>query len=263
MNRAVIYYWQPFNKINGTLFYCIEYYLEIMEASDVSFYIVDISGKDLKLVYDLFEDKYKKEYFDKIQIKTITRTKICSLNLDKTLILDIKTLERVKYFLTGDVISFQNDTYDLFRYKNDRTIRFYGSYSYQNRDYDSYLKLGLRFQKSCLKGQYTFVSGVNLDTYELDIKIQDSLAKQQGKFYPNLFDMIHSVAYYHTKRDTNNRIVVEAHYHDKKIIELNSATIKDSFHSRNKDCNNGMINKYILSNSDLMIIDMLKEDNVK
>ena len=56
----IVYKFQPYNKVNGTLFYCFEYMLQLLELNkDVSFYIFNIQDdQDKWLVEKCFKEKY-------------------------------------------------------------------------------------------------------------------------------------------------------------------------------------------------------------
>ena len=107
----------------------------------------------------------------------------------------------------------------MFRYKNDRSVTYYGSYDYQNYDVFNYLKLNFSIFKDIIKsGDKTFVSGVypflGLEKY---LDMDNVIKKEHYMGRGDLFELISSVVYIHSSLDTNNRIIPEAFYYSKKI----------------------------------------------
>jgi len=102
MKYGVVYKHKPNNKINGTFFYCFEYFQFLKKFVDVKFYIVDISEKDINLISKIFTEKYTSNFNDVVPIKIIDLYK---LKLDQTLILDVMTFYDCKEFLTNQIHS--------------------------------------------------------------------------------------------------------------------------------------------------------------
>jgi hypothetical protein len=262
MKVGVVYKFKPKNKINGTLFYCFEYFKFLEKFCDCKFYITDISTKDLELVNKIFEEKYNTNLNNIIPIKTID---LYRLNLNKTLILDIHTFYNVKEFLTNEIHCFSNDEHEVFRYKNERKVIYYGSYNYQNYDVFSYLKLNFgifkQFDKS---GEAIFISALNqeyikneLPRWKRTFPNKEIILKKNYEGRGNIFELIDSVHYVHTGRDTNNRIIPESFYYGKKITYENRHVETDSISFRTEDILKNGLKNYTLTEEDEVIKGML------
>lgn len=254
---GVIYKFQRFNKLNGSLFYGFEY----AKLLNVPLYIVDITDSDLLLVKRIFSNKYNCDIDNLIPIKII---ELFKLNLDKTLILDIKTFYTCKEFLTNDIHVFSNDSHEMFRYKNNRTVTYYGSYYYQNFDVFNYIKLNFSiFNEIDSSENCVFISGPFLnDEYIYSDPTKPTIMKKHDRGEGNLFELIDSVHYIHSQLDTNNRIIPEALYYNKKVtIEDNIPHIKDSVTFRYDDIIANGLDNYNLTNEDEMIKACLKSNN--
>ena len=57
MRCGVVYKFKPQNKINGSLFYCFEYFQFLKQFVDVKLYLVDITCVDFELVKKIFQEK--------------------------------------------------------------------------------------------------------------------------------------------------------------------------------------------------------------
>lgn len=259
MKCGVVYRFKPHNKLNGTLFYCFEYFRFLRKYTDVKFYIVDIGDKDLELVLKVLAEKYT-DPLDSIH--TVKLIELYKLNLDRTLVLDIDTFYKTKEFLTNEIHCFSNISHEMFRYKNDRSVTYYGSYEYQNYDKFCYLKLNFDiFHSLKQQGHGVFISALdqkyirlNMNRWELEFSPRPIILKKSHSGSGNLFDMIDHVHYVHVTQDTNNRIIPEAFYYGKTVsIEEPLYTGIDSIRLRHDDIvANGLIN-YTVSENDVMV----------
>lgn len=255
-NKGIVYAWQVDKKINGSLFYCIEYYLEIHRHTDIDLYIVDISDDDLHELNLLIQEKYIPE----VNIIQIKRTQLLSLNLDKILVLDIKTFKKIKDFCRGELLVFANETYS----GKHHNVTFYGSYDYQNYDVYCILKLGLNDHRKTTQGDKCFVSCLDFGRYNLNdlYKIYPEkkfIFKKLNRHAKNLFNEINEVIYVHVNRDKNNRIIPEAFYHGKECQLIDNYHTLDSSQIRYDDCKNGKLDKYILTSDCQIVQDMIKD----
>lgn len=246
---GVIYKFQPYNKLNGSLFYGFEY----ASYLNVPFYIVGVSEKDLKLVKKIFAEKYIAPLSN---IIPITLVELYNLKLDKTVVADVKSFYSCKEFLTNDIHVISNESHEMFRYKNDRTVTYYGSYDYQTFDVFNYSKLNFNIFKSFeSKGDGVFISGLFLkDEYVYPDRTKEVITKKHDRGMGNLFELIDTVHYIHGQHDTNNRIIPEAFFYNKKItIQDDLPDVIDSVTLRYNDIiNNGLYN-YTLTNKDEII----------
>ena len=258
MKCGVVYKFKPHNKLNGTLFYCFEYFKFLRKYQDVKFYIVDITDNDLNLVRDVLVKKYNTTFDNVVPVKLI---QLYALKLDRTLILDVDTFYNVKEFLTNEVHCFSNDTHTLFRYKNDRTVTYYGSYDYQRYDKFCYLKLNFEiFTPLQKQGHGVFVSApdenyskLNLSRWEQEFAPRPVILKKSHSGFGNLFDMIDHVHYVHTIQDTNNRIIPEAFYYNKTVTIEEILTSVDSIQLRYQDITANGLGNYTLTEDDAMV----------
>jgi hypothetical protein len=256
MKIGVVYKFKPQNKINGTLFYCFEYFKFLQKYVDLDFYIVGISASDLEQVIELLNTKYDTDTEHIVPLRLI---ELYSLNLDRTLILDVNTFYDCKEFLTNEIHCFSNEPHSMFRYSNDRTVTYYGSYTYQNYDVFNYLKLNFEIFKPCASKPGVFVSCLDLkyigSEYERLQRQFDRpiILKKQHTGIGDLFDQIDAVHYIHVVRDTNNRIIPEAFFHGKQVTIEEVYTELDSIQLRYNDIVSNGLGNYTLADTDEMI----------
>lgn len=257
MKYGVVYRHKTNNKINGSLFYCFEYFVFLKQFVDVKFYIVDVSKKDYELILKLFYEKYNTSFENIEPVKLLDLLKI---KLDKTLVLDIKTFYDCKEFLTNEIYCFSNEEHLLFRYKNNKKVTYFGSYDYQNYDVFCYLKLNFSIFKTIEKNpEGVFVSSrdikyIQLYKEEWSKKFNKPLIlKKLESGVGNIFEFIDTVCYVHTERDTNNRIIPEAFFYKKNIFIEERCNIVDSVILRYEDILRNGLKNYTLDESDLMI----------
>jgi len=250
--KAVIYRFQEYHKINGSLYYAIEYYLYLRKYIDIKLFIVD--GKNhTKLLNEVWYDKYS------CPPKYETPSRIDLLRykdaLEKVLMIDIKSHNELHDFLHCNIVQFVNENV----VKKFNNAKYFGSYSYQNYDYFSYLKLGCEFHNTFKQGDKIFISSaaikkVNLSNYQSDKYI----IKSSNINYNNLFNEIYKVIYHHEQLDTNNRIIIESVYHNKELEIIFNCLIKDSISLRKHDLDNNNIAKYLINDECPMIKEMIK-----
>lgn len=264
MRVGVIYLWHPKKRMNGTLFYCAEYYawLRSHTTLDVQFYIVGTTSNDLEFIERTLMMKYHK-HLHVTPIKKLTD--LHTLKLDRTLILDIRTFHYTKEFLTNDIHVFANEPHESFRYKNDRTVTYYGSYDYQNYDVFNYLKLNFEIFPPITEQQNAVL--VTSPNHGL---IQRRLKEYQERFgkpifvktgssgYGNIFEMIDHVHYVHTSLDTNNRTIPEAFFYDTPVTIDEEGGPKDSVFLRYWDIQENGLKNYTLTSEDEMVKACLK-----
>jgi hypothetical protein len=262
MNIGVVYQFKPHNKINGTLFYCFEYFKFIQKFHDVKFYVVGISDHDLNLVNQILGEKYN---VDTVDITPIKLVQLYSLNLDRTLVLDVDTFYNCKEFFTGDVHCFSNDTHPMFRYKTNRNVTYYGAYPYQRYDQEGYLKFNFDIFKPLTKqGHGVFVSALNQKHLRDNLHLlkqrfnRPLILKASTGGMGDLFDHIDAVHYIHTQRDTNNRIIPEAFFYNKEVTIDDLHPEVDSISIRYNDIKQNGVEKYRLTEDDPMVQACLK-----
>lgn len=252
MNLAVVYKFKPHNKLNGTLFYCYEYYRELKKYyPKAEFIIIDIDKDNIKLVSDIFDQKYND--FNQSDIRPIKNViNLWKLKLDRTLMLDIDTFYQCKEFCTNEVHVFSNDTHEMYRYPDDRKVTYYGIYPYQRFDIKCMLKLNFSIMKESKSTPGVFISCLdtthlknNVNRYERAFA-RPIILKKSHSGSGNIFNDVDHVHYVHVQRDTNNRIIPEAFFHNKSVTIEEVWTEDDSIQRRynDKDLSNYTLNRY-------------------
>lgn len=262
--RAVLYYFKNHKKINGTLFYCFEYFIFARKSDpNVRFIIYDISPADLKNVCAIFIEKYifKHEWLKDIVAKNSVN-ELYQLKVQKILVLDIHTLEKLYYFLRADIVCYSNDTHQMTR-SHQKKITYYGHYQYQNYDYDVRLKFNFDIFKPLqkVKKGRLFISSrlFNYDDFEIpkELRHLKPLYKHPNNHVSNLFEQFEDVFYFHSSLDKNNRLIPECFFYQKKIyIEFNGI-YNDSVYLRYKDIMDSGLDNYKLNSEDPMLGDFL------
>lgn len=265
MVGGVVYKFQKHNKLNGTVFYCFEYFCFLKNHIDCKFYVVGASDRDISLLKSMFAAKYELNNNELGGIISIKTTELYSLNLDRTLILDVKTFYSVKAFLTNEVFCFSDKTHDKFRYSDSRTVKYFGSYLYQ--EYDEYCLLKLNFD--IFKQYDVQENGVFLSCPNYHI-LEENKAKYKERFdgqkiiekkhflgHGDLFRLVDTVLYIHTIIDTNNRIIPEA-FHYRCVITIDEhCEVEDSVKLRFDDISANGLGGYTLRENDIMVRSMM------
>lgn len=261
---GVVYKFKPYNKVNGTLFYCYEYCQFLRQFTNCELYISGASQSDASLISRLFGEKYN---IPVSGIRYINRiTDIHRVGLDRVLILDVDTFSTLRGFLTGDVICYSNDTHEMFRYSDGRNVTYFGSYDYQPRDEFAYLRIHFNIFKSCMTKPGVFVSGG--DCAQLTSMTPQLInhfsplpvyVKSKTAGSGDIFDQISSVHYVHNKLDKNNRIIPEAFFHNKKVTFDDSFGLPpDSASLRYRDIDSNGLDNYTICEQDPIIQACLK-----
>lgn len=263
MNYGIVYKHKPNNKINGTIFYCFEHFQFLKRFVDVKFYIVGISEKDLNMMFKIFSEKYNADFDGVVPIKI---TDLYRLKLDRTLILDVMTFYDCKEFLTNQIHVYSNNEHPMYRYKDSRTVTYYGAYpEYQKYDVFSHIKINFDiFKPLTSQGYGVFISALdqkyirnNLERWKKEFD-KPVILKKSHEGFGNLFDLIDSVHYVHTQRDTNNRIIPEAFFYGKTVTIEEIHTELDSIKLRYDDITANGLGNYTLTEDDVMVQAWLK-----
>jgi len=259
MRIGVVYKFKPHNKLNGTLFYCYEYYRQLRKVyPQAKFLIVGIDEANLGLVEKVFHEKYENFYpMDLRPVRTVID--LWKIKLDRTLILDIDTFYQCKEFCTNDVHVFSNDTHEMYRYPDYRTVTYYGIYPYQRFDVECMLKLNFDIMRKSESKPGVFVSCLdmthlknNINRYEKEFE-RPIILKKSHEGSGSIFDDIDQVHYVHVQRDTNNRIIPEAFFHNKELTIEEVYNEDDSIMRRYNDIVDNGLDNYTLTLQDKMI----------
>lgn len=241
-NINIIYYWQPHNKINGTLFYCYEYYYFLLTKNkNTNFYIVNCKSEyDKRLISQAFDSKYNKELIKDNNIKFITNTHVYNLKNDKLLFLDIYSYNHCYMFISNkdNCFVYCNNKYDMIE-----SVKYphylFGYYNYQHYNYRTTLKLNFNiFKKINIDYKFQhFISSPGSDKKQIEKYLNDinSFKFKQHNICENIFEAYYSIIYIHNGvLDTNNRLIPESKFYNKKlnIIFTDKYKIPDSIIDR-------------------------------
>jgi len=255
---SVYYHFLKDKKVNGTLFYCFEYFEYLSRYEKNTYFLIyQINSEDLEFVKNIFKSKYNFDYILLDRIISINSIKeIYEFQGLKNLILDIRTFNSVYSLIQGSIFAFVNERGALPRSKM-KNIYFYGSYDYQS--YDIYCTLKFNFDifkqsNNPLNGK-VFTSGGLLN------KLGRENSKKPNEFF-NIFDEYESFRYIHNTLDVNNRFIVECFYYNRDLEFVQEIRLRDSAVIRFEDCIRGHIMKYRLDYFDRIVQDIL-DDNTR
>lgn len=234
--KAVLYYFKSHKKIDGTLFYCFEYFISARQQDkNVSFIIYNISSEDLDRVFQIFREKY---VFDESLLSSVKGYNsihdFFQLSLEKALILDMHSFEKLHYFIKGDIVCYSNEPHEMQR-SELKKITYFGFYDYQPHDYKERLKINFSIFAPLKKTAKTGKVMVSSRLYNYsEINIPDELKhmtciyKHQNDHFDNLFEEIEAVYYFHSDLDTNNRLIPESYFYKKKVVVDYNGSYNDS-----------------------------------
>jgi len=264
--KAIFYNFLNHKKINGTLFYCFEYFTFLSEYADVDFYIYKISPVDLKMVKQVFADKYDFDHRLLDNIKAVNSAKeIHNVKAEKALFLDMHSFENMYQFIKCDILCFSNTSHTKVRSEN-KEITYYGTYDYQVFDVETTLKLNFNIFREIrgLPMNTAFVSAPSIEYScvlpHLDITEANVLLKDDNTTITSLFEKFDTLYYYHHTLDTNNRIIPESFWYNKKVVVVDVVPeINDSVMIRYNDITENGVDGYQISLEDAMVKDFLKK----
>lgn len=258
MKYGIIYKFQPHKKINGTLFYCYEYCQFLRNYVDATLYVVGITQRDLDDIIAIFSEKYASPVTNIVPMGTVTS--VYNLKLNRTVILDVATFNSIKEFLTDDVFCYSNDKHSMYRYRDTRTVTYFGSYDYQPHDVTSTLKLNFSIHTPSTNKPGVFVSSPDMAYIRNHIKEfrqrfdKPILLKVPNAGAGDIFNHIDTVLYVHTGFDKNNRIIPESFFHNKHLIIDQPWNVPtDSVMLRYQDIQQNGLCNYTLSDTDELI----------
>lgn len=262
--KSVLYEFKKYKKINGTLFYCFEYYSFLRQRDpSIKFVIFRISESDFERVLEVFRERYSvsNEVFENI-IRVRSVKALHDLSFSKNLIMDMKTFDSLYMFLRGDILCFANEKHD-FKRSEHKKIVYYGYYDYQDYDVQTMLKLNFDIFRPARGGKdQLLVSTVtsNFDAALIPdaLKGKKIIRKSLLDHYDNFFDQFDTLFYIHTGHDTNNRLIPECYYYGKEVVVAYTGLPKDSVYYRHEDIKKNGLASYRLIENDPMIVDFLE-----
>jgi hypothetical protein len=262
--RNVLYYFLDHKKINGTLFYCFEYFLICKRyEKDILFHICNISEKDLIMVKEVLKERYVFElrFLDDVRPLNSIQEIYNAVSV-KTLILDLHSFNRTNMFIKNEILCFSNENHTKVR-SDFKKISYYGFYDYQAYDFRQMLKLNFSAMRldPGPEDDAVLVSSRLYNYHEIElpeeIKHKKVITKTQNEHTARLFNSFDTLFYFHSDFDTNNRLIPECFYYGKKIIVKINDKFNDSIKLRLDDINENGLKNYILDENDLLVKDFL------
>lgn len=254
--KSIIYEVIPDKIINGTLFYCLEYFLTSLEISkDVLLILYCSNKKQENIIKNAFNEKYNSKYLN----ENLENIKFCYdfkemnylVQKSRVLFLDIRSFNKFR-FLSKDILVYAHNSIKI---KPEPYIKIYGFFHYQHYNIKNRLKIGFKYHKIFNKNDnLIFDSSPNMPKTK-------NIFKQPNIFF-NIFKHCSKIAYTQTsKKDTNNRITLEAIYHKKELeIFFNYKlleTFNDSLNDRIKLIYSKRLNLVELNKDDRIIQDFI------
>lgn len=273
---AVVYVSKPLKKINGTLFYCFEYYTFLKQyIPDLKFIFVWgfsplnlwKNGPELDYFKEVFKDKYNFDHTILNDIVAMTPIEYMKSHVTNAAMFDVHSYKMVQDFLgrTKNVLLYCNKPDGkLYFGKRPERDTFYGWYDgYQFYNVKTRLKIYKEMHKvSNTRGTKAFISSPNGDNLaiakELNMKLDDVYFKEANKHYNNLFEQIGKIVYWHTgSNDANNRMIVEACIHNMPIEIYTNGHEGDSVYDRKTLIEQGRVSEFFLTEDDAMVKDFI------
>lgn len=262
--KNVLYYFLNHKKINGTLFYCFEYFLCAKQKDpSIKFSIYNISESDFAMVKEIFKERYffPIEFLDDVKALN-SITELYQMNFIKTLILDLHSFQRTYMFIKNDILCYSNEGHSMER-STTKNVTYYGYYDYQNFDHKTPLKLNFSiFRPLKQKGDKVLVSSrlYNYKEIELpeELRSKEVVTKAESTHHSNFFELFDTMYYFHSDFDTNNRLIPECFFYAKKIILHLNSKFQDSIALRYDDILANGLKNYTLDHTDKMICDFLE-----
>lgn len=265
--NAVVYHSNSHKKINGTLFYCFEYYCFLKQyIPSIKYILLNTNIDDLNNFKQIFKEKYNVNESYYIDIINLTKfTDFVKLKIKNLLILDIHTYEKIKDFC-GNIKTlriYSNESHKYLNLKHNHI--FYGFYEdYQNFNIKTRLKFYFEIHNTFeQKGNKLFVTSLNADIpymlKTLNLHKNEVYVKNLNSHNSNLFANINKMIYWHSGNiDTNNRALVESYIHNIELNVILNGHISDSIYERHNELlKNGLLNFNIYD--DILIKDFIKD----
>jgi len=264
---AVVYHSNDHKKINGTLFYCFEYYVLLKRyIPGLQYILLNTSDEDLQWMKSIFIEKYNFDHAYLNDITNLTRlTDFVRLSVDNVLILDIHTYSRVKDFLgkARSVRVYSNEEHNYLNAKPHHV--FYGFYDYQTFNKKTRIKLYADIHKRFPnKRNKVFVTSLNADNdyivNQLGLDPSKVFVKNLNSHNENMYEQVGEMIYWHSSHtDTNNRAIVEAYIHDIPLTIHFNGHYHDSIYERSNTIANGGLQEMFLDQSDILIQDFIND----
>lgn len=257
--KCILYVSKKHKKINGTLFYCYEYFSFLNQFTDVKFLILNADEKDFELFNNIFKEKYSNYNIVKHNIINVNRTDLLKLNINTLLFLDIVSYEKSLMFISKvkNILMYSNNGH---KYNIEKT---YGFYDYQKFNYKTRLKFFIDIHKTYNEHKNkTFISALEADNtkvlFDIGLKIDDVYMKENNKHHSEFFKNVNKIIYWHVGNlDKNNRLIVEAYIHNLDCEVYCNGYFNDSVFERYNELKQNGLNEFNLTHDDILIKDFL------
>ena len=253
-NVSIYYHFIKDKKINGTLFYCFEYFIFLNIYKDTFFYIYQIGERDLEFIKNVFKKKYNFNFDLLDKIKPINNIKeLYKSQGYKNIFLDVRSFYNIGSLIQNKCYVFVNENDKKYPHRNtSKDVSFYGCYEYQDYDFYNILKLNFDIFRE-------FDSVPDNEEHFISAGKMGRVTKEPNKFI-NIFKEYSKFMYIHNIKDTNNRFIPECFFYNKDVEFVNEIDIKDSSIIRYNDCKAGNLKNYWLSKEDKIIQDVLNDN---
>lgn len=270
--HAVIYHSNEHKKINGTLFYCFEYYAFLKtHIPDIRYVICNASSVDIEWFKRIFKEKYTVNDNVINDIVCVDkRTDIVKLKLSNVLLLDINTYQKVKPFLGAakSIRIYSNELHDCLNTRANHV--FYGFYeTYQRFNKKTRLKFYVDIHRTyTVRGEKVFVTSLNSDNDYilgvLNLTREQAFVKNVNAHNANLFENINRMIYWHGPvTDTNNRAVVESYIHSIPLEVHLNGWYSDSIYERTEELKQNGLTDFTLTPYDILIQDFVNDCSIE
>jgi hypothetical protein len=237
----ILYHFINNKWINGTLFYCFEYFVFLNQYQDTEFWLFDITDKKLQYIKEIFKNKYD---FDTELLSKIKRVNLKDFKKthEKAIILDNRTYHNLRLFLSDTEVLWQKTDNPSFNFSIDKTSEkdtLFGSYHFHKYEIEQHLQFHFDIYKPLRKTKnQIYISSLSIDKDKV-VKILQTRGifldnkiffKDTTNHKENLFEEFNTFLYLkNDSLDTNNRLIVESYYYNKNIILVDDKQDDSSF----------------------------------
>lgn len=273
---AVVYVSKPRKQINGSLFYCFEYYAFLKQFNkDLKFIFVwGLSPRikwgdepNIEFFKEIWKDKYNFDHSILDDIITMSPVQYMMADVKNVLMLDVHSYIMIKDFLgkMNKLFLYSNKpTGEEYLNKDPRTT-FYGWYdNYQFYNIKTRLKLYKEIHKTFeVRGDKTYISSPNGDNLaiaqQLGLDLDTVYLKENNTHFSGLFERINKIIYWHCgNNDANNRIIIESCIHNIPIEIHCNGYLDDSVYDRKQLLEQNKAEEFYLTDNDIMVRDFLE-----
>lgn len=266
-SKGVIFY-SYFGEINGSLINAFEYYISILEYTDVKLVLLNTDEKRRDKFFKIFEDRYNLDDINwKKNIVIIDNAvKVVRERFDTSLIVDWGTIYKIKDILMSDKIVVIQD-YHPERSTRDhkfdekvKNVKIYREMPFDIVGEEYKMKfLFHRFKRLRTVREGIYVNSPKNDDLSflktIHLPNKPIIVKSRDKHKDNLFEYFDTYLYYHadTWFDPSPRLFIECEYYGKNIMYYNPKRIIDGSWYRFHDIlENGIENRYFNENDEVI-----------